>query len=161
MGRDASLWFQSPHPYLKSLLSLPHSRSPSVPLAQPRDMQFDDYSLGEPAAWGAVSPQAGDIVRDAMMKEKVIKFVGYALSKLTRTEPQFSSFIGKYSLARTICVVRSPSSLFIQRVECSAFPLAMLGRVDTVQKEVDKLVSENETLQMYIDNLTVQMAKRR
>lgn len=37
----------------------------------------------------------------------------------------------------------------------------MLGRVDTVQKEVDKLVSENETLQMYIDNLTVQMAKRR
>ena len=55
-------------------------------------MQFDDYSLGEPAAWGAVSPQAGDIVRDAMMKEKVIKFVGYALSKLTRTEPQFSFF---------------------------------------------------------------------
>jgi len=38
-------------------------------------MQFDDYSLGEPAAWGVVSPQAGDIVRDAMMKEKVIKFV--------------------------------------------------------------------------------------
>jgi hypothetical protein len=38
-------------------------------------MQFDDYSLGEPAAWGAVSPQAGDIVRDALMKEKVIKFV--------------------------------------------------------------------------------------
>ena len=58
-------------------------------------------------------------------------------------------------------MVRSPWSLFIQRVECSAFPLVMLGRVDTVQKEVDKLVSENETLQMYIDNLTVQMAKRR
>ena len=58
-------------------------------------------------------------------------------------------------------MVRSSSSLFIQRVERSAFPLAMLGRVDTVQKEVDKLVSENETLQMYIDNLTVQMAKRR
>lgn len=37
----------------------------------------------------------------------------------------------------------------------------MLSKVDTVQKEVDKLVSGNETLQMYIDNLTVQMAKRR
>ena len=37
----------------------------------------------------------------------------------------------------------------------------MLAKVQTVQKEVDKLVSGNETLQMYIDNLTVQMAKRR
>lgn len=39
--------------------------------------------------------------------------------------------------------------------------IAMLMKVQTVQKEVDKLVSGNETLQMYIDNLTVQMAKRR
>ena len=39
--------------------------------------------------------------------------------------------------------------------------LAMLTKVQTVQKEVDKLTSGNETLQMYIDNLTVQMAKRR
>lgn len=38
---------------------------------------------------------------------------------------------------------------------------ALLGRVKTVQKEVDKLTAGNETLQMYIDNLTVQMAKRR
>jgi len=37
----------------------------------------------------------------------------------------------------------------------------MLAKVQTVQKEVDKLASGNETLQMYIDNLTVQMAKRR
>jgi hypothetical protein len=40
-------------------------------------------------------------------------------------------------------------------------PTAILGRVQTVQKEVDRLTSGNETLQMYIDNLTVQMAKRR
>nr|KAF9527553.1 hypothetical protein CPB83DRAFT_855994 [Crepidotus variabilis] len=38
---------------------------------------------------------------------------------------------------------------------------AMLSKVQSVQKEVDKLASGNETLQMYIDNLTVQMAKRR
>jgi len=37
----------------------------------------------------------------------------------------------------------------------------MLTKVQSVQKEVDKLTSGNETLQMYIDNLTVQMAKRR
>ncbi|KAG6917460.1 hypothetical protein DXG01_002437 [Tephrocybe rancida] len=37
----------------------------------------------------------------------------------------------------------------------------LVARVQTVQKEVDKLAAGNETLQMYIDNLTVQMAKRR
>ncbi|KAJ6619478.1 hypothetical protein B0H10DRAFT_2025817 [Mycena sp. CBHHK59/15] len=40
-------------------------------------------------------------------------------------------------------------------------PPAILARVQAVQKEVEKLTSGNETLQMYIDNLTVQMAKRR
>lgn len=38
---------------------------------------------------------------------------------------------------------------------------AMLAKVQTVQKDVDKLTSSNEMLQMYIDNLTKQMAKRR
>ncbi|THH01897.1 hypothetical protein EW026_g865 [Hermanssonia centrifuga] len=38
---------------------------------------------------------------------------------------------------------------------------ALLARVKTVQLDVDKLASGNETLQMYIDNLTLQMAKRR
>ena len=38
---------------------------------------------------------------------------------------------------------------------------ALLSRVSAVQKDVDKLASGNETLQMYIDNLTLQMAKRR
>ncbi|KAF7978480.1 hypothetical protein HWV62_45613 [Athelia sp. TMB] len=38
---------------------------------------------------------------------------------------------------------------------------ALLSRVKNVQGEVDKLTSGNATLQMYIDNLTMQMAKRR
>ena len=38
---------------------------------------------------------------------------------------------------------------------------AMLAKAKGVQADVDKLVSGNETLQMYIDNLTMQMAKRR
>lgn len=37
----------------------------------------------------------------------------------------------------------------------------MLAKAKGVQGDVDKLVSGNETLQMYIDNLTMQMAKRR
>ncbi|CAE6420107.1 unnamed protein product [Rhizoctonia solani] len=36
----------------------------------------------------------------------------------------------------------------------------LLGRVQTVQAEVDKLSSGNAMLQMYIDNLTKQIAKR-
>lgn len=38
---------------------------------------------------------------------------------------------------------------------------ALYNRVQSVQKEIDKLTTGNQTLQMYIDNLTVQMAKRR
>lgn len=37
----------------------------------------------------------------------------------------------------------------------------MLARVKAVQSDVDKLTSGNQTLQVYIDNLTLQMAKRR
>jgi len=37
---------------------------------------------------------------------------------------------------------------------------ALLSRVKTVQGEADKLSSDNQTLQMYIDNLTKQLARR-
>ncbi|KAK0201644.1 hypothetical protein DFS33DRAFT_1348962 [Desarmillaria ectypa] len=70
--------------------------------------------------WGP-SPQTGDIVKDALQKEQLIKEIAASQDDL-----------------RTL-----------------------YDRVQTVQKEVDKLTSGNETLQMYIDNLTVQMAKRR
>jgi short coiled-coil protein len=39
--------------------------------------------------------------------------------------------------------------------------IALMEKVKRVQGDVNKLVSSNETLQMYIDNLTLQMAKRR
>ena len=39
--------------------------------------------------------------------------------------------------------------------------LAMMSKTKGIQTDVDKLISGNETLQMYIDNLTMQMAKRR
>ncbi|KAF8073816.1 hypothetical protein FPV67DRAFT_1560157 [Lyophyllum atratum] len=84
-------------------------------------MSFSGYSVDEPGAWGAVSPPAGDLVRDAIMKEKILKEIAASQEDLH----------------------------------------TLLGRVKAVQKEVDKLTSGNQTLQMYIDNLTVQMAKRR
>lgn len=41
------------------------------------------------------------------------------------------------------------------------FPAVLLDKVKSVESDVDKLTSGNATLQMYIDNLTMQMAKRR
>ncbi|RDB17910.1 hypothetical protein Hypma_000889 [Hypsizygus marmoreus] len=84
-------------------------------------MSFSGYAVDEPSAWGVVSPPAGDLVRDALRKEQVIKDIAASQDDL-----------------RTL-----------------------LAKIQTVQREVDKLSSGNETLQMYIDNLTVQMAKRR
>ncbi|THV05250.1 hypothetical protein K435DRAFT_961328 [Dendrothele bispora CBS 962.96] len=79
-------------------------------------------AFDEPSAWAIPSePQAGDIVTEALKKDKVLKDIAAAQEDLK----------------------------------------AMFNRVQAVQKEVEKLTSGNETLQMYIDNLTVQMAKRR
>lgn len=46
-------------------------------------------------------------------------------------------------------------------VETFPFLLALLTRVHSVQTDVEKFASENATLQMYIDNLTMQMARRK
>ncbi|KAG5648280.1 hypothetical protein DXG03_004850 [Asterophora parasitica] len=85
-------------------------------------MSFSGFTIDEPPAWGPVStPAPGDLVRDAILKEKILKDIAASQEDL-----------------RTL-----------------------MARVQDVQKEVDKLTAGNETLQMYIDNLTVQMAKRR
>ena len=65
---------------------------------------------------------------------------------------------GKLWLHRRTCAV----GFQILRTTMSANdPQAMLAKTKGVQSDIDKLVSGNETLQMYIDNLTMQMAKRR
>lgn len=48
-----------------------------------------------------------------------------------------------------------------RKLSVNSYHAAMLAKVQNVQKEVDKLISSNEVLQMYIDNLTKQMAQRR
>ncbi|KAJ8502909.1 hypothetical protein ONZ45_g11325 [Pleurotus djamor] len=79
------------------------------------------FSFDDQVGWGAPSPQTGDIIQDALKKEKVIKEI-----------------------------IASQEDLRV-----------LLERVKTTQKEINKLTSDNEVLQMYIDNLTVQMAKGR
>ena len=46
--------------------------------------------------------------------------------------------------------------------ECAySHPIALLARVKVVQADVDKLSSSNETLQTYVNNLKLQVAKQR
>ncbi|TFK28016.1 hypothetical protein FA15DRAFT_665776 [Coprinopsis marcescibilis] len=82
-------------------------------------MNFDEF--GDNPAWGVTSPRTGDIIKDTIRKEQVIKEILSAQEDMR----------------------------------------VMLSKTESLQKEVEKLVSGNETLQMYIDNLTMQMAKRR
>ncbi|PVG03437.1 hypothetical protein CPB86DRAFT_367400 [Serendipita vermifera] len=80
-------------------------------MASPNDFE-------EASAWGSVSQAApGDILRDAMRKEAIIKEIVSAQEDLR----------------------------------------ALLGRVQSVQEEVDKLLSGNEMLQVYIENLSKQI----
>jgi len=78
------------------------------------------FPVDESVSWG-LPQDSGDIVKDALKKEQVIKDILAAQEDLR----------------------------------------ALLARVKGVQADIDKLASGNETLQMYIDNLTMQMAKRR
>ncbi|KIJ59051.1 hypothetical protein HYDPIDRAFT_118876 [Hydnomerulius pinastri MD-312] len=82
-------------------------------------MAFNGFE--EAPAWGEPEPETGDIVKDALRKEQVLKDIVAAQGDLR----------------------------------------ALVTRVQSVQGNVDKLSSENAMLQMYIDNLTLQMAKRK
>ncbi|KAI0755003.1 hypothetical protein C8Q80DRAFT_1266526 [Daedaleopsis nitida] len=83
-------------------------------------MSFSGFADDLPG-WGVAAPSSGDIVTNAIKKEKIIKEIIAAQEDLR----------------------------------------AMMAKSKGVQTDCDKLVSGNETLQMYIDNLTMQMAKRR
>jgi len=76
---------------------------------------------GEDASWAQPPKEPGDIVKDAIKKEQMIRDIASAQEDLR----------------------------------------ALLARVKAVQADVDKLSSGNETLQMYVDNLKLQVAKQR
>ncbi|TFY68565.1 hypothetical protein EVG20_g3494 [Dentipellis fragilis] len=83
-------------------------------------MSFPNFDDG--SGWAApLQSTSGDIVKDAMRKEQIIREIAAAQEDLK----------------------------------------VLLERVKAVETDVDKLSSGNATLQMYIDNLTMQMAKRR
>jgi cell division protein FtsB len=75
----------------------------------------------ESSAWAISKAESGDIVKDAIRKEQVLKDITASQSDLR----------------------------------------ALVTRVHGVQADIEKLTSENATLQMYIDNLTLQMARRK
>jgi hypothetical protein len=61
-------------------------------------------------------------------------------------------------LKGTDCSVNRVVPYFV--TEVSSHP-ALHDKVRSVRSDIEKLNSGNATLQMYIDNLTMQMAKRR
>jgi len=75
----------------------------------------------EDATWVHPPKEPGDIVKDAIKKEQMIREITSAQEDLR----------------------------------------ALLARVKAVQADVDKLTSGNETLQMYVENLKLQVAKQR
>ncbi|KAF5315075.1 hypothetical protein D9619_007296 [Psilocybe cf. subviscida] len=107
-------------------------------------MDFDEYD--EQPTWGVASPRDNDgdlgVVRETLKKEQTIKCVSTTFPHGIAPEHHVQFVIREI-------------------IACQEGLKAMLAKVQGVQKEVDKLTSGNETLQMYIDNLTVQMAKRR
>lgn len=111
--------------------------------------------MSDDDGWGTVAPPpAGDIIKDALKKEQLLKSVvpqlhGLDLTRIWQRDRGLAA--GSSQLVQVHPV---NSNLIVN-------PTAILARVQSVQKEVDKLTSGNETLQMYIDNLTVQMAKSR
>ncbi|KAI6114485.1 hypothetical protein F5141DRAFT_1213691 [Pisolithus sp. B1] len=88
-------------------------------------------------------PETQDIVKDAIRKEQVLQCVWPDLARgFESTKLSSPSHTGEITAAQDDL-------------------RALLTRVHSVQADVDKLTSENATLQVYIDNLTMQMAKRK
>ena len=123
-------------------------------------MQYDGYSIGEGPTWGVRSPRDGEsdfgMVKDTMRKEQVIKSVLSTLKCFCFGVLSLNS--GRSWLHKRIsrvCISRRITLKWVRFCKHS-----YVGQ-NTSSAEVDKLTSRNETLQMYIDNLTVQMEKRR
>lgn len=79
------------------------------------------YQDMDASGWGQPELPPSDPVKDAIMKEQLLKEISTSREDLS----------------------------------------TMLAKIKSVQAEIDKLSSGNEMLQMYIDNLTKQMAAQR
>ena len=119
-------------------------------------MSFAGYDEGD--AWGAPEPvTSGDIVADAMRKEKIIKLVAHEL-RCTRT--YYVTLYREIQAAQQD--LKGMSRIYgSNHLKSCSFVSVMLERVKSAEKDVDKLTGGNATLQMYIDNLTRQIAKPR
>lgn len=114
---------------------------------------------GEDAAWAQPPKEPGDIVKDAIKKEQMIKCVASPQITRRNCSPSWNP------QGNNLCARRSSRLVADHTITpegCSHFhPVALLARVKAVQADVDKLSSGNETLQMYVDNLKLQVAKQR
>lgn len=116
-------------------------------------------SADDTPGWGA-GPSQEVSIKDTLRKDKLVRcVVTVARRDETLIHSTFYSDIisvqenlrGESHDVHSLCL--GPSVEVISK--------ALLTKARSVQDDVDKLTSGNETLQMYIDNLTMQMAKRR
>jgi hypothetical protein len=96
-----------------------------------------------------------------MRKEQIIKSVLSTSQKRNGFYLSYQGDLGFTRGSKGYAFTTYNSSYHGLKMISDFVTIAMLAKVQSVQREVDKLTSGNETLQMYIDNLTVQMAKRR
>ena len=119
-------------------------------------MSFSGFDDTTPA-WDVPTSSSEDIVTTAIKKEKLIKYVESGQLRIRRLTSLLHLQGNCCCSGRSAWLVHNRA---VSRCLTKAL-LAMISKAKSVQADVDKLISGNETLQMYIDNLTMQMAKRR
>ncbi|KAH0832125.1 terpenoid cyclases/protein prenyltransferase alpha-alpha toroid [Lanmaoa asiatica] len=119
------------------------ARNPTIKTFQHPSMALNGFE--ESTAWAISNTETGDIVKDAIRKEKVLKYVPLIPPLVKPVQKQEARFD---TVHRDVTAAQSDLR-------------ALVTRVRSVQADVEKLTSENATLQMYIDNLTMQMARRK
>jgi len=113
---------------------------------------------GEDASWTQPPKEPGDIVKDTIKKEQMIRCVALPPDRwlAVKVHPHSQGHnIRTRGPPRPVTHGTTPEG-------CAySHPTALLARVKVVQADVDKLTPGNETLQMYVDNLKLQVAKQR
>ncbi|KAG8852827.1 hypothetical protein FRB96_008515 [Tulasnella sp. 330] len=104
----------------------------------------DDEDLSGPSAWGAL--------RRVSAAPLDVPLSGLGSSDVTTPFGAGASDILKDTIKKEAVI----KDIYASQGDLKA----LLARVQSVQSEVDKLRSGNQTLQMYIENLTKQASKR-
>ena len=113
------------------------------------------------AGAGASPPDDGDLIQNALAKEKIIKCAPTGLSNPEESMLTFTLFLSdiqglQEGLKGPSARVSLPPSFrrAQQLTLCLSFLVALLSRITTVKADTEKLATENLMLDQYIANLS-------